>query len=244
MTSLASATPRRTSATPARIAGWSAFRIVGAAAILVAVGHQLIATVSRALTASEPYAAHLATVLTNFFSFFTIESNVSAAVALIVAAVWALRHRDADREPRGIAVLLACVSTYMIVTGIVYNTLLRGIPLPQGTTVIWANEMLHVVGPLILLVDVLFAPGRRRLGWGTLGTIAAFPIVWAVYTLVRANLVVSPTTGEPWWYPYPFLNPNNFESGYLVVALYVIGIAAGILVVGAGVIGASRMRRR
>ena len=132
----------------------------------------------------------------------------------------------------------------MIVTGIVYNTLLRGIPLPQGTTVIWANEMLHVVGPLILLVDVLFAPVRRRLSWGTLGTIAAFPIVWAVYTLVRANLVVSPTTGEPWWYPYPFLNPNNFESGYLVVALYVVGIAAGILVIGAGVIAASRMRGR
>lgn len=244
MTSLASATPRRTSATPARITGWSVFRLAGAAAILAAVGHQLIATLARAVTASEPYAAHLPTVLTNFFSFFTIESNVSAAVALTIAAVWSLRHRDAEREPRGIAVLLACVSSYMIVTGVVYNMLLRGIPLSQGTTVAWANEMLHVVGPLILLVDVLFAPARRRLGWGALGTIAAFPVAWAAYTLVRANMIVSPTTGEPWWYPYPFLNPHNFTSGYLVVALYVVGIAAGILTVGAGVIAASRMRGR
>src|SRR5690606_32790769 len=151
--------------------------------------------------------------------FFTILSNLGAAVVLAVAAIWALTcGRDATREPRWLAVALSCVTTYMIITGIVYNLLLRGIELPQGSTVPWSNEVLHVVIPLFLLVYVLFAPKRRMLSWATIGTIAAFPIVWAIYTLVRANLIISPALATPYWYPFPFLKPHITPSGYLGVA--------------------------
>ncbi|MGW9627251.1 Pr6Pr family membrane protein [Microbacterium sp. NPDC055521] len=80
--------------------------------------------------------------------------------------------------------------------------------LPQGSTVPWSNEVLHVVFPLFLLADVLVAPKRRILTWPTLAVIAASPLAWAAYTLVRANLATSPGTGDPYWYPYPFLNPQ------------------------------------
>ena len=106
----------------------------------------------------------------------------------------------------------------MIITGIVYNTLLRGIPLPQGTTVEWANEILHVVGPIILLADVLVGARVRSLGWRVVPIVLAFPIVWVVYTLVRGPLVTNPNTGAPYWYPYPFLDPNAQASGYAGVA--------------------------
>ncbi|SFR54925.1 hypothetical protein SAMN04488591_1910 [Microbacterium azadirachtae] len=228
---------------------WSVVRLVGALAILAAVTHQLIVTVGNALAATTPYGSHIPTVVANFLSFFTIESNISAAIVLIVAAIWGLRvaggPSEADPvEPRALAILLACVSTYMIVTGIVYNLLLRGIELPQGSTVVWANEMMHVVGPVLLLADVLLAPRRRCLGWGVLGIVAAFPIVWAVYTLIRANLVISPRTGETGWYPYPFLDPTHVPGGYLGVSGYIVGIAVAILTVGAGVIWLSRRRGR
>ncbi len=85
----------------------------------------------------------------------------------------------------------------MIVTGIVYNTLLRNVELPQGVTVPWSNEVLHVVIPLFLLADVLLAPRRRALGWSTIAVTAIFPLVWAVYTLIRANLIIAPATGQP-----------------------------------------------
>ena len=39
--------------------------------------------------------------------------------------------------------------------------------------------------------------------------IVAYPIVWVFYTLVRANLIIAPATGDAWWYPYPFLDPNG-----------------------------------
>ncbi|WP_417555768.1 Pr6Pr family membrane protein [Microbacterium sp.] len=222
---------------------WPYARIAASLLGFAAIIAQLVRTLTNATEATTAYGSHLLTVGTNFFSFFTILSNLGAAAMLAVAAVWAwTAGRDAVREPRWLAVLIACVATYMIVTGIVYNLLLRGIELPQGSTVPWSNEVLHVVIPLFLLIDVLFAPKRRALSWGTLGTIAAFPILWAVYTLVRANLIIAPATGDHHWYPYPFLNPHITPGGYLGVAGYVVGIAAAIIAIGAGVVWIARRR--
>ncbi|MDR6866955.1 hypothetical protein J2Y69_001554 [Microbacterium resistens] len=240
MTSPVSA-QRRAPASPAFVAGWSALRLAGAALLLVTVLSQLSMTVSNALSATTPAAGHLPTVIVNFFSYFTILSNVFAVIGLGIAGAWSLaRGRDGRTEPRGLSVLLACVATFMIVTGIVYNLLLRNIA-QVGISAPWINEVLHVLGPLLLLADVFFAPSRRRLGWGVLGAIAAFPIAWVVYTLLRANAITAPTTGNPWWYPYPFLDPH-LVGGYPGVAAYVVGIALGILAVGAGVIWVSRRR--
>jgi hypothetical protein len=222
---------------------WPWARLAASALGFAAIIAQLSLTVQTALAADTAYGSHLPTVATNFFSFFTILSNVGAAVVLAIAAFWALSSgRDASREPRWLAITLGCVSTYMIVTGIVYNLLLRGVELPQGTTVPWSNEVLHVVIPLFLLADVLFAPKRRMLSWRTVLAIAAFPIAWAVYTLVRANLITAPATGDAYWYPYPFLNPHITPGGYLGVAGYVVAIAIAIIAVGAGVIWMARRR--
>lgn len=221
---------------------WPYARLAGAALTVAAILAQLVRTLEIARDADSAWGAHLPTVIANFFSFFTIESNVLAAVALAAGAVWALRHRDtADPEPRWLAILLVCATTYMLVTGVVYNTLLRGIPLPQGATVPWSNEVLHVVAPLLMLLDLLFAPRRRALGWSTVAIAAVFPLVWVVYTLIRANLVIAPATGEHWWYPYPFLNPHQ-PGGYGTVALYVLLIAAIILGAAALVVWIGRRR--
>jgi hypothetical protein len=230
--------------TPSWSLAWAFVRLAFAALGVAAVVAQLIRTVSIALDASTPHGGHLGTVIANFFSFFTIQSNIAAAIALIAAAVWALSHRRADAvEPRWLAVLLVCVTTYMLVTGIVYNTLLRGIALPQGQTVPWSNEVLHVVIPAFVLLDVLLAPIRRRVGWTAIGIVIVYPIVWAVYTLIRANLVVNPGNGNPWWYPYPFLDPHQ-PGGYGTVAIYVVVIAAAIGACSVAVIAIGRWRAR
>jgi hypothetical protein len=220
---------------------WPYVRLASAALTVAAIVAQLTRTLQIALDSETPWGGHLPTVAANFFSFFTIESNIIAAVALTIGGIWALRSRDASTpEPRWLAVLLVCASTYMIVTGIVYNTLLRGIPLPQGGTVPWSNEVLHVVIPVVMLADVLFAPRRRALGWSAVSIAAVFPIAWVVYTLLRADLVISPGTGENWWFPYPFLNWHRIGGG--AVALYVIGIAVAIIGVTALVVWWGRRR--
>lgn len=221
---------------------WPYARLAAAVLSLAAIIAQLSRSIQNALDATTEWGQHLPTVAANFLSFFTILSNLLAAIVLIIAAVWALRHRRDDRpEPNGLAVALACASTYMIVTGIVYNTLLRGVELPQGVTVPWSNEVLHVVFPLFLLLDVLFAPRRRALSWSTIFIAAIFPILWAIYTMIRANFITSPATGNTWWYPYPFLDPR-LVGGYLGVAGYIVGIAIAIIGVAALVVLVGRRR--
>lgn len=213
-------------------------RVAGAALVVVAVIVQL-------QTSLGYWTGHgvqdIATKVVNFFSFFTIQSNLIAAVTLAIGAVVLLRHRI---DPRWFAMLRACATTYMVTTGIVYNLLLRGIELPQGTTVQWTNEVLHVVVPVLMLVDWLFAPGRRRLGWGTVGIVVIYPVVWAAYTMIRGPITGDELTGATSWYPYPFLNPDISENGYLSVAFYVLLIALVIAAAGAGVVAISRIRRR
>lgn len=214
-------------------------RLAGAGLIVAAVVGQLLLSLQTWAAAgiAEPTVQ-----LVNFFSFFTIESNLIAAAALLIGAIRMLLGRPEDS--RWFAVLRASATAYMVTTGVVYNLLLRGIELPQGTTLPWSNEVLHVVAPLLMLADWLFAPGRIRLAWRDLWIVVAFPVAWCAYTLVRGPLVHDAMTGNDHWYPYPFLNPVIAPNGYLSVVFYIVLIAAIIGVVGAGVVWVSRRAAR
>ncbi|MGA7148453.1 MAG: Pr6Pr family membrane protein [Microbacterium sp.] len=215
---------------------WSVMRLAMAALIAAAVIAQLTHTIQIAGDAGRD----VSTTVANFFSFFTILSNIAAAVVIACAAIWWFaRGRHAAAEPALLALALASVTTYMIITGIVYNTLLRSVILAPGTTVPWTNEVLHLIAPLFLLADLFVGPLRRALPWRALWAIVAFPIVWVAYTLLRGTLVTNPVTSAPYWYPYPFLDPNG-PGGWGSVVFYVVLIAAAVLIVAALVIGWGR----
>lgn len=199
-----------------------ALRIAVAALIIVAIVGQFV--VSWSLVDDRWL------FLVNFFSYFTILSNALAALTLLAAA-WFSFSRPV--EPSWFTIVRVCAATYMATTLVVYNVLLRGISLDQATTVPWSNEILHVWGPLLVVADWIVAPGRNRVPWRRYWIIAAFPIVWVVYSLIRGPIAD--------WYAYPFLNPAH-EGGYGTVAIYVLAIAAFILIVGAGLVALSRLR--
>lgn len=197
--------------------------------MLAAIIAQLVRSIERTI-ADEGDVGFL---LQNFFSFFTIESNVLAVVSFVLGAALVALART---ETRAVTIFRLVAVTYMTVTLIVYNLLLRGIELPQGQTVPWSNEILHVAGPLLLIADWLLAPGRTRLEWRHVWAVVVFPVLWAAYTLIRGPVVD--------WYPYPFLDPANSENGYLSVAFYVILIAAIMVGVGAAGIWVTRRGER
>src|SRR3954468_14632936 len=115
-------------------------RIVGAAAIVAAVAAQLRQSLGNW---TNQYHIEDPTIqVVNFFSFFTIDSNLLSVVAFAIGAILLSQGRATD--PRWYAIGRGGVTAYMVTTGIVYNLLLRGIDLPQGTTVPWSNEVLHV----------------------------------------------------------------------------------------------------
>lgn len=219
---------------------YAAVRMAMAALIVAAVIAQAALTVSGAIDASRD----VTTTVVNFFSFFTIQSNVVAAVTLALGALWTWARGRRERvEPRWFAILLACATSYMLVTGVVYNLLLRNVSVAEGLTVPWSNEVLHVFGPLFLLVDLFVAPRRRALPWSTIGIAVIYPIAWVVYTLIRGPLTTAPLTGAPWWYPYPFLDPH-LQGGYGGVAVYIVGIAVAMAAFATLVVCVGRRRGR
>jgi hypothetical protein len=218
---------------------WSILRAVMAAVIVAAI----VAQLARSVSTADELGRDAATTVANFFSFFTILSNALTAVVLLWAALWFFtRGRGARSEPASLALALAAVTTYMIITGVVYNALLRNVVLPQGSEPIpWSNEVLHLVAPLFLLADLFVGPLRRALPWRAVWAVVAFPVLWVVYTMVRGPLVTNPVTEAPYWYPYPFLDPNN-PGGWPSVLVYVVGIAVAILAAAALVVWWGRRR--
>lgn len=221
--------------TPVRIVT-GVVRIVVAAAIVAAT----LVTLGSSIAAWDAAGYRdLATLYVNFFSYFTIESNIAAAVVLAVGAVIVVRRDRPDPVPY--TVLRAAVVVYMGVTGIVYNLLLRGIAVTGGgDTPAWTNEVMHVIGPAYLILDWLLAPGRTPIRWRHIGTILVFPLVWVAYTLVRGPLVYDQVKKVTGWYPYPFLNPAH---GVGSVVFWVIVIAVVFAGLAALVIGVSHWWR-
>lgn len=220
------------------------FRLAGAALITAAIVGQYIHSLNfRAAHGIDENGVPAV----NFFSFFTVESNILTVAVFLIGAV--LLIRSADPDPLWFGVGRAAVTAFMATTGIVYNTLLRGVEVSEGATLGWSNEIVHVIGPILIVLDWLFAPGRRALEWKHIWVVVTFPVVWAIYTMIRGPFVDDPTQAvlnpdyAGGWYPYPFLNPANSELGYVSVAFYVVLIAAVIGGVGAAVIWVSRHGR-
>lgn len=180
----------------------------------------------------------IAVDVANFFSYFTIQTSLFHAVVFGVGAWFLLARRGT--EPDWFGVLRTAATTYTVTTGAVYNVLLRGLPQELGLEQPWANEILHTIVPVYALLDWLLAPGRSRVRWRTVGGIVVYPVLWAVYTLVRAPFVLDEGTGNPWWYPYPFLDPNGSAGGYGSVAVWIGVLAVAITATATVLVGISR----
>jgi hypothetical protein len=143
----------------------------------------------------------------NFFSFFTIESNL---LAVIVFVVGALGRRVSDGV-RGATV------TYMSITGVVYATLLSDQPAGADSTIRWVNLVVHTIMPIVVFLDWLLVPPARRMRFGRALVWLLYPIAYGTYSLIRGAIVH--------WYPYPFINADLHTAGR--IALNCVGIVVG-----------------
>lgn len=197
-----------------------AFVAVGRLAVAGLVIAAVVATVAEVAgrTTVNPF---------NLFGYFTVQSNLILATVLVVAAVGLLR----DREPSSrLALARAASTTYIVIVGLVYATLLAPLGAAGGVPVPWANAILHVVTPVAAVADWLLAHDRRAVPTRRLPAVLAYPALWTGVVLVRGA-----TDG---WVPYPFLDP---DQGYAVVAVYVVLVLGVFLGVGALVLRTSRL---
>jgi hypothetical protein len=100
--------------------------------------------------------------------------------------------------------------------------------------------VLHVIACAYIVLDWFIAPGRTALAWRTLRAIAIFPIVWVIYTLIRAPFTAGELPNGKLFYPYPFLDPSLAHEGWFSVAFYIVLITVVVLGMGAVFIVVSR----
>jgi hypothetical protein len=166
----------------------------------------------------------------NFFSAFTFEVNLLGA-AVLAAGAWMLWRRD-DVEPLWFTRTRLCVLAAIVIVGVVYNLLLRSAPTGPGELLDWANNVVHVVAPVAIVLDWLVAPRSPRLPFNSALIVAAYPIAWLAYTLIRGLLVPDELLRTPYYYPYGFLNPHEHGWGPVVTMigeLLVLVIAVGFV---------------
>ena len=162
----------------------------------------------------------------NFFGFFTMQSNIILVVVLLLTALVSF---SGQRPSRSLVLARGCATTYIVITGVVYNVLLAG--LEGGVSLAWANTVLHVALPLYAALDWVIVNDRGPLPRSKIWISLIYPIVWIIVVIIRGA-----TDG---WVPYPFLDP---AQGYGVVALYALAIAVATVVFASIVWAVSRLQ--
>ncbi|MBA3822331.1 MAG: Pr6Pr family membrane protein [Ktedonobacterales bacterium] len=163
--------------------------------------------------------------LVNYFGYFTNLSNIFGAVILLVGAYTLAQQRTPSPTQE---LVRGAATVAMTIVGLIWFALLRGEDL--GALLPWVNGIVHILMPIVMVVDWLVAPSWLRITFGQVLLWLSYPLVYLIATLLRGAL-----TG---WYPYPFLNPAKV-GGAGVVALYCLGIFGVFLVVGYGAMVAS-----
>jgi hypothetical protein len=164
----------------------------------------------------------------NFFSFFTIQSNILAATMLVLPALIGPAERSVAFDA-----VRGAVTFYIGITGAVFALLLSGLQEQLDTHNAFANFVVHYLIPVVLVADWVVDPPRRRLGSKIALAWLVYPLAWFVYTLARGSATE--------WYPYPFVDVS--EHGYGGVLLRGVAFLAAFAT-GATAFAAISDRRR
>jgi len=168
-------------------------------------------------------------VIIRYFSYFTLLSNLLVALACTYLA-----GRPDGSGFFSRTTVLTAITVYIVIVGIVYNTVLRSIWDPKGLQKV-VDELLHVGTPILFLLFWLFFVPKGSLRWKDSFPWMGFPFVYGVCVLLRGS--------QSGFYPYPFINLD--QLGWNQTIIHIIGftlafLGTGLLFVGIG----KRMSRR
>lgn len=160
----------------------------------------------------------------NFFSYFTVLTNLLVAVCLsFILGKPGSSFGSFFSKPA----TLSAVALYIFIVGLVYNTILRSVWNPMGLQK-WVDEGLHVVVPLFFVIFWLLFVPKGSLKWIHPFRWLTYPALYFVYALLRGEF-----SG---FYAYPFINTAELGYGNVLInagGIMLAFIAAGLLLVGA-----------
>lgn len=156
--------------------------------------------------------------LLNFFSYFTILTNllIALATSLLTWAPTSLPGKFFARPP-----VQAGLALYIALVGIIYSLLLRHTWNPQGPQKL-ADLLLHDVTPVLYLAYWLLKAPKAALAYRYAFLWLTYPLTYLGYTLLRGRY--------DGFYPYPFINAAQLgypaalsNAAFLTVCTAVLG---------------------
>lgn len=187
-----------------------------------------LAVIAQFFISMQASTVDTVTQTVRFFSYFTILTNLM--VAVYSTSLWL-------SPKRSIAVFFAkstastAVTLYILLVGLVYNLVLRGIWQPQGMARV-VDETLHSIVPLLVLCHWWCIPDKGLLKWKDILGWLIYPFVYLIYTLAHGAI-----SG---FYPYPFVDVDALGLSKVLINSFIVGLA--VVLMGVILIGIARFK--
>jgi hypothetical protein len=169
-----------------------------------------------------------------YFSYFTILTNIMVVSCFTLLVFNFSKNEESFfLKPK----VLAAVTVYISVVGIVYNLILRFTWQPKGLQHV-VDELLHAFIPaLFVLYWLIFAP-KGSLKWTDPFAWLIYPFVYFVYTLARGRF-----SG---FYPYPFVDVGGLGYNKVLLnsfLLLIVFLVLSLILVWIVKLAANRQKR-
>lgn len=149
-------------------------------------------------------------MIANFFSYFTIQSNIIVA---LVATSWLFNKNLFGRFQRlfELGGLINITITFFVVYFV-----LSKLQVLEGINLI-ADNFVHVYTPIVYVLVWLVFRAKKKYSFKTMLKWLVYPIGYFVYSIIRGAIVG--------WYPYPFINASVLSVGELLMNVVLLTLA-------------------
>ncbi|MBS1600579.1 MAG: Pr6Pr family membrane protein [Bacteroidetes bacterium] len=166
--------------------------------------------------------------LINYFSYFTILTNLLVAFGITISLTKPNSNLGKFFSKSGTE---SALTVYILGVGVIYFFLLRNLYDLNGWNLV-ADTVLHTIIPFLFLLYWIFFVPKGQLYWKNGFRWLLYPFVYLVYVLIRGFIDC--------FYPYPFANVNKLGYGkaltngfwilifFLVLGLILIAIDSAI----------------
>ena len=145
-----------------------------------------------------------------FFSYFTILINIVVAVCYSMQIMYPF---SVAGKFWSTAKTQAAVAVYILVVGIVYNTVLRFLWAPSGMQRL-VDELLHSIVPAWYLMYWILFAHKKGLKWAYAINWLWVPFIYLIYIMLRGAVTNI--------YPYPFMDAYNHGYPKVIISCIVI----------------------
>ena len=145
-----------------------------------------------------------------YIMYFTVQSNLFAAVYLIILALAIFGVAKAQKIAFN-RTLATFVTTYIIIAGVVYcSGIFMGMTEPSRFDTLYhavssLNQVLHhMIMPPFMTVLYFLPAYYKKIPLSKAWAVGIYPLVYSIFSMVRGELT------NPHFYPYPFYHPDFF----------------------------------